>query len=324
MDCDSKPVTLDFETNTELLMLLGARDEALSMMEQELGIEGFRRVGNRLLIPVSSYSPGLEKLFLDLKKLISAGHQVRSQDLLHAVRMLRRGQGFNAVEIFSTEVNVTHKGNAIRPRTIGQSLYTAAMERQKITFCLGPAGTGKTYLAVAYAIRLLKEKSISKILLTRPVIEAGESLGFLPGEVREKVDPYFKPLYDAILDFMPHDRFLRYIERGVIEIAPLAYMRGRTLSDAFLILDEAQNTTHLQMKMFLTRIGEGSKAVITGDDTQVDLPRSVLNGLVRAESILSAIEGIEFVKLTPEDVVRHSIVQKIIMAYGEYDAPRED
>jgi phosphate starvation-inducible PhoH-like protein len=316
---DRDTLKIEFGNNDELLRLLGVADEGLFIIEEVLQIKGLRRVGNAVFVPPSPMSMGLVDLLNDLRMLVEQGQTIHSQDLHYAVRMLLRGRGSDFINALSREVNVSNKGNPIRPRTLGQARYVRAMENSKIVFCMGPAGTGKTFLAAALAARYLKNREISRIILTRPTVEAGEKLGFLPGELKDKVDPYFKPLYDAMLAFFPQDKFAKFIERGVVEIAPLAYMRGRTLSDSFLILDEAQNTTQTQMKMFLTRIGEGSTAIITGDQTQVDLPLGVCNGLQNSQSILDGIDGIEFVCLDAEDVVRHSIVQRIICAYSEHD-----
>jgi phosphate starvation-inducible PhoH-like protein len=207
----------------------------------------------------------------------------------------------------------------VRPRTGGQKDYIEAMRSNDIVFSIGPAGTGKTYLAVCQAVALLKASRISRIILVRPAVEAGESLGFLPGDLREKVEPYVRPLYDAFYDLFSPERFMRYVDKNIIEIAPLAYMRGRTLNDSFIILDEAQNTTPEQMKMFLTRLGFGSKAVVTGDITQIDLPTGKLSGLKEVRKILNGIEGIQFISLTNRDVVRHQIVQKVVKAYERYE-----
>lgn len=219
---------------------------------------------------------------------------------------------------------VTNRGKYISGKTAGQKLYIEAMKKYDITVAIGPAGTGKTYLAVAMAIVALKNSQVNRIILTRPVVEAGEKLGYLPGDIQEKVDPYFRPIYDALFDMMEVEKFQTYLERGIIEIAPLAYMRGRTLNDAFIILDEAQNTTYDQMKMFLTRMGFSSKMVITGDITQIDLPQEKKSGLEEIQNFLKEIPGIKFVYLTEKDVVRHELVQKIIKAYEEYERRRNN
>lgn len=226
--------------------------------------------------------------------------------------------------VLADVVQVTARGKQIRPRTVGQKHYIDAIRNNDIVFGIGPAGTGKTYLAMAMAIAALKSKQVSRIILTRPAVEAGEKLGFLPGDLQEKVDPYLRPLYDALFDILGLEVYERYRERGIIEIAPLAYMRGRTLDDAFIILDEAQNTSPEQMKMFLTRLGFSSKAVVTGDITQIDLPRRRFSGLEEVRTVLVGIDGIEFVYFSDQDVVRHELVQRIIRAYERFDARRAD
>jgi phosphate starvation-inducible PhoH-like protein len=218
---------------------------------------------------------------------------------------------------------VTHRGKAVKPKTVGQKRYIEAINKYDIVFSIGPAGTGKTYLAMAMAVKALRSREISRIVLTRPAVEAGEKLGFLPGDLQEKVDPYLRPLHDALYDFLGMDTYQKYAERGIIEIAPLAYMRGRTLDDAFILLDEAQNTTPEQMKMFLTRLGFGSKAVITGDITQVDLPRGCFSGLEEVRFVLKDVKGIDFVYFSHRDVVRHELVQRIIAAYETWEKEKE-
>jgi len=226
--------------------------------------------------------------------------------------------------VLADVIQVTARGKQIRPRTVGQKHYVDAIRNNDIVFGIGPAGTGKTYLAMAMAIAALKSKQVSRIILTRPAVEAGEKLGFLPGDLQEKVDPYLRPLYDALFDILGLEVYERFRERGIIEIAPLAYMRGRTLDDAFIILDEAQNTSPEQMKMFLTRLGFSSKAVVTGDITQIDLPRRRFSGLEEVRTVLVGIDGIEFVYFSDQDVVRHELVQRIIRAYERFDARRAD
>lgn len=221
--------------------------------------------------------------------------------------------------LYSNVIDVFKKEKEIRPKTLGQKKFIDAVRKNEIVFVIGPAGTGKTYLAVAIALSALKSKSVNRIILVRPAVEAGESLGYLPGDLLEKIDPYFRPLYDAIYEMMPSEKFQKYMERGVIEIAPLAYMRGRTLNDSFIILDDAQNTTLGQMKMFLTRFGFGSKIIINGDITQVDLPRKENSGLIKISKVLENIKGIEFIYLNDQDVVRHRLVQEIIRAYERED-----
>ena len=219
---------------------------------------------------------------------------------------------------------LTQKGKAVQPKTLGQKEYINLIKNNDITFGIGPAGTGKTYLAVAMAVKAFKRDEVSRIILTRPAVEAGENLGFLPGDLKDKVDPYLRPLYDALFDMLGADKFNKYLERGLIEVAPLAFMRGRTLDNAFIILDEAQNTTREQMKMFLTRLGFGSKAVVTGDLTQTDLPDNKKSGLLHARDVLKGVEGIGSINLTERDVVRHALVQRIIVAYDKYDKKQEE
>jgi phosphate starvation-inducible PhoH-like protein len=235
--------------------------------------------------------------------------------------MVKTDDGPRPTEVMGDTITVT-RGRPIRPKTLGQKRYVDAIRGNTLVFSIGPAGTGKTYLAVAMAVRALKEKEISRIILTRPAVEAGERLGFLPGDIAQKVDPYLKPLYDALYDLLEPGHFARLAERGTIEVAPLAYMRGRTINDSFIILDEAQNTTPEQMKMFLTRLGLRSKAVVTGDITQIDLPDGQLSGLVAVQDILRGIKALEFVYLDATDVVRHKIVQEIVEAYRRFDEAR--
>ncbi|MFH2036269.1 MAG: PhoH family protein [Candidatus Zixiibacteriota bacterium] len=261
----------------------------------------------------------LVSLFNDLATRIKDGNYITEQYLRYAIDMVKDGNGGPA-EIMSGEImlNAALK-KSIKPRTVGQKEYLRAIEENDVVFAIGPAGTGKTYLAVAVAVAALKDKSVNRIVLVRPAVEAGESLGFLPGDIRAKVDPYLRPVYDALHEMMTADKIKKLIELGIIEIAPLAFMRGRTLNHTFVILDEGQNTTAAQMKMFLTRLGEGSRAVITGDITQIDLDHNRVSGLVIIQKILKKIEGIKFIYLTDKDVVRHRLVQQIIRAYERYE-----
>lgn len=233
--------------------------------------------------------------------------------------MFKNNQPVDWKLLYSNVIDVFKKEKEIRPKTLGQKKFIDAVRKNEIVFVIGPAGTGKTYLAVAIALSALKSKSVNRIILVRPAVEAGESLGYLPGDLLEKIDPYFRPLYDAIYEMMPSEKFQKYMERGIIEIAPLAYMRGRTLNDSFIILDDAQNTTLGQMKMFLTRFGFGSKIIINGDITQIDLPRKDNSGLIKISKVLENIKGIEFIYLNDQDVVRHRLVQEIIRAYERED-----
>lgn len=261
-------------------------------------------------------------LFADLMKRILQGAYITDQYLTYAINTVKEnGQG-PAGEISTEALLTSSLKKVIKPKTIGQSLYVEAVAKNGMVFSIGPAGTGKTYLAVAMAVAELKANRVNRIVFTRPAVEAGESLGFLPGDIRAKVDPYLRPVYDALYDMLQPDKIRKLLEIGVIEIAPLAFMRGRTLNESFVVLDEAQNTTSAQMKMFLTRIGEGSKAVITGDITQIDLPDPRSSGLVKVQKILKGIPGIEFIYLTERDVIRHPLVQSIIKAYERYENPQ--
>lgn len=258
---------------------------------------------------------------IDALEKLCKKQPLSSQTVNMVIGYAKAGKDFDVEDLMGT-VAITARGKIIRPKTLGQKKYVDAIKRSSIVFGVGPAGTGKTYLAVALAVYALKNKEIDKIILTRPAVEAGEKLGFLPGDMNEKVDPYLRPLFDALQEMMGQDAYLRHIERGSIEIAPLAYMRGRTLSNSFIILDEAQNTTREQMKMFLTRMGENSRIVVTGDVTQIDLPKNVKSGMIDAIEVLDGVEGIEIVKLTAKDVVRHELVTRIIQAYEKAESAR--
>ncbi|NLG79080.1 MAG: PhoH family protein [Firmicutes bacterium] len=301
------------------MALFGRRDETLRLVEKELGVTISSR-GDDVAIDGDPVKVARARQVLtELLEIVRAGHRLTTGDIRYAIDTVREGSGTSLVEVMSDVVQVTTRGKRICAKTLGQKRYIEAMRRSGIVFAIGPAGTGKTYLAMAMAIAALKNKEISRIVLTRPVVEAGEKLGFLPGDLQEKVDPYLRPLYDAIYDIVGVDTFRKHMERGIIEIAPLAYMRGRTLDDSFIILDEAQNTTHEQMKMFLTRMGFGSRVVVTGDLTQIDLPSRKLSGLEEVQHILRGVEGVEFVYLTDRDVVRNELVQKVIRAYERYE-----
>ncbi|MEG2038396.1 MAG: PhoH family protein [Oscillospiraceae bacterium] len=260
-----------------------------------------------------------ERTIQNLIKLIKKGERLNEQNVRYVMTMVEQGTEKSLASITGDCIYVTIKGKPIKAKTVGQKQYVDAMRANTITFGVGPAGTGKTYLAVALAVKALREEKMSRIILTRPAVEAGEKLGFLPGDLQDKVDPYLRPLYDALFDMLGAESFQRYMEKGTIEVAPLAYMRGRTLDDSFIILDEAQNTTPEQMKMFLTRLGFNSRAVITGDITQIDLGENKKSGLIEAIKILRDIEDIAIIKLTEKDVVRHHLVQEIIKAYEKYD-----
>jgi phosphate starvation-inducible PhoH-like protein len=300
--------------------LLGARDEILSAIEDRLGVRLVVR-GAEVHIPDADplLAENLADMIWQLSEMERRGTSPSGVEIRYALDMVARGRAPDLISLMDSTVCVSNRGKQVRPYTLGQKEYVDAINRNDVVFAIGPAGTGKTYLAVAAAVAALKASSVTRVILVRPVVEAGERLGYLPGDLLEKVEPYVRPLYDAFYDLLPPERFSKYAERGIIEIAPLAYMRGRTLNNSFIILDEAQNTTREQMKMFLTRFGFGSKAVITGDVTQVDLPGSKESGLRAIGDILRGVQGVAFCDLTNEDVVRHDIVQKIVRAYEEYD-----
>jgi phosphate starvation-inducible protein PhoH and related proteins len=295
--------------------LAGVGDGVLDSLRERLGCTIALR-GNKLTLDGSPEHVGEARAVLDeLVELVEGGHQIGPDTIGAVVAAL--DQSADIRDVFE-DVVWRHRGKKIAPKTVTQKRYVDAIRRCTVTFGIGPAGTGKTYLAIALAVAALSEKQVGRIILTRPAVEAGERLGFLPGDVLAKVDPYMRPLFDALYDTMDPDRLNAYIERGTIEVAPLAFMRGRTLNDSFIILDEAQNTTPEQMQMFLTRLGFGSKVVVTGDVTQVDLPREQASGLIHVRRILSTIDGIAFVDFTHEDVVRHKLVQRIVEAYKRH------
>ncbi|MCH6266510.1 MULTISPECIES: PhoH family protein [Neobacillus] len=308
-------IKVQLENPAEAMALLGTSDQHLKIIEQELNVSIITR-GESLNLSGDEEQVSLAGQILDrLMFVIRKGIAISGRDVLYAVQMAQKGTLDYFVNLYEEEIGKNVKGKSIRVKTLGQRQYINSIKKNDLVFGIGPAGTGKTYLAVVMAVNALKNGQVNKIILTRPAVEAGESLGFLPGDLKEKVDPYLRPLYDALHDILGAEHTGRLIERGTIEIAPLAYMRGRTLDDAFVILDEAQNTTHAQMKMFLTRLGFGSKMVITGDRTQIDLPKGAKSGLVEAEEILQNIKGISFVYFEAVDVVRHPLVGRIILAY---------
>jgi len=306
---------------THIVDLVGQRDELLRRIEGEFSSDILVR-GNE--ITITGPHDDAERaavVFEELLTLLRQGHELTAESVDRAVKMVKTDGGPRPTEVMSDTIIVT-RGRPIRPKTPGQKRYADSIRKNTLVFSIGPAGTGKTYLAVAMAVQALKDKQISRIILTRPAVEAGERLGFLPGDIAQKVDPYMKPLYDALYEMLEPGHFARLAERGTIEVAPLAYLRGRTLNDSFIILDEAQNTTPEQMKMFLTRLGMRSKAVVTGDITQIDLPEGQLSGLVVVQDILSDIRGLEFIYLEASDVVRHKIVQEIVEAYRRFEESR--
>ncbi|SEM31683.1 phosphate starvation-inducible protein PhoH [Syntrophus gentianae] len=313
---------LTFTENETLKYLLGEQDKNIHLIEKLEPVKVTAR-GNTVSISGDTISVELVKaLLLQLYNLIQKGYPVYPSDIDYAHRILSGDKSLSLEKIFLDTVFISSKKRTISPKSIAQKKYIDAIRTHDMTFCIGPAGTGKTYLAMAMAVSYLLDKKVDRIVLARPAVEAGERLGFLPGDLAEKVNPYLRPLYDALFDMMDFDRATGLITKGIIEVAPLAFMRGRTLNDAFVILDEAQNTTSEQMKMFLTRLGFGSKAVITGDITQIDLPSDRVSGLVEAEQILGKTRGISFVHFTDVDVVRHSLVQEVIKAYGHFQSTR--
>jgi phosphate starvation-inducible PhoH-like protein len=301
----------------EAIALFGIHDAHLKRIEQELNVSIVTRGESVSVSGSEQHVQIVDELFRHLLAVIRKGVSIGERDVLYAIQMAKNGTISYFSELYDEEIAKNAKGKSIRVKTLGQRQYVSAIKNHDLIFGIGPAGTGKTYLAVVMAVQALKNGQIKRIILTRPAVEAGENLGFLPGDLKEKVDPYLRPLYDALHDVLGQDHTQRLIERGTIEIAPLAYMRGRTLDDAFVILDEAQNTTPSQMKMFLTRLGFGSKMVITGDISQVDLPKGVKSGLAVAKEILVDVNGISFVFLEQADVVRHPLVGKIIAAYEQ-------
>ena len=294
---------------------LGVFDENLNLLSRELDVVAFVDEGFIKLSGKKEKVEFAEKVVKTLSEVVNVKEPLDKSRILYCIEMARSGEITGIEKTFSGVVAVTSKGKQIKPKTVGQKKYVDAIGKNTVIFGVGPAGTGKTYLAVCMASVAYKQKQIEKIILTRPAVEAGEKLGFLPGDLQNKVDPYLRPLYDALSEMFGFETYQKLIEKNVIEIAPLAYMRGRTLSNSFIILDEAQNTTKEQMKMFLTRLGENSKMVITGDVTQIDLPTGKQSGLIHATSILKNIEGIETVTLSHKDVVRNPLVAQIVKAY---------
>jgi phosphate starvation-inducible PhoH-like protein len=306
----------------EALALLGAHDEILRLIEREVGARISARGHEVRIQGTEEQVTRATELLSELRKLIQLGHPVTASEVEFAARLVGTGRARPDEVLFSDVVLVTDRGKPIKPHTPMQRSYVEAIAHSDLTFAIGPAGTGKTYLAMAMAVSALRERGAARIILTRPALEAGEKLGFLPGDIQAKVDPYLRPLFDALYDMMDLEKAQRMLERGIIEVAPLAFMRGRTLNDSFIILDEAQNTTPEQMKMFLTRLGFGSKAVVTGDVTQTDLPRGQTSGLNHVREILPGVAGIAFVHFSDQDVVRHELVQRIIQAYDHHEAGR--
>jgi phosphate starvation-inducible PhoH-like protein len=310
--------TLHFENARFAQQLYNHEPRNLSSLETELGVKATSREG---WIKLEGAAADLERaklLFASLESLLKAGSPVKNREFTHAVNVVKHEGGTTLKDMVSDRVQTHDRKPGVTAKTVGQKKYLDAIRKHDITFGIGPAGTGKTYLAVATALSALREGNVSRIILTRPAVEAGEALGFLPGDLYEKITPYLRPLHDALHDMLPAEEIAKHMERATIEIAPLAYMRGRTLNGAFIILDEAQNSTTEQMLMFLTRLGHGSKAVITGDETQVDLPPHKNSGLAEAHRALKHTEGIAIVEFSKRDVVRHPLVQRIIAAYEHH------
>ncbi len=312
---DKNVTRLRFDDNNLARELFGAQDEHLSSIEKKLGVQIDVR-GTDVSIRGAEHQTRLgEKILLELYGMLKKGYPVFGSDLEQAIRIFSSDQGANLQDLLEDTIFIPNRNKVIVPKSIHQKSYMDAIRHHDLVFGIGPAGTGKTYLAVAMAVMALMKKQVSRIILARPAVEAGEKLGFLPGDMYEKVSPYLRPLYDALYDMFDYEKIMKMVETGVIEIAPLAFMRGRTLNGSFVILDEAQNSTSEQMKMFLTRLGFDSKAVVTGDTTQVDLPAGRPSGLIEVERILKGISGIYFQTFSEEDVVRHPLVSEIVKAY---------
>ena len=309
---------LQIEKIEQVLILFGNADQNAKIIEEHFGVHLVCR-GTEVKITGESEAVSKAQRTVDTLLAMIAKDGTRSeQNVRYVITLVEQGSEQSMVQMNNSCIAVTVKGKPVKPKTLGQKKYTDAIQNNTITFGIGPAGTGKTYLAVAMAVRAFRDEQVSRIILTRPAVEAGEKLGFLPGDLQDKVDPYLRPLYDAMFDMMGPENFQRNMEKGCIEVAPLAYMRGRTLDDSFIILDEAQNTTPEQMKMFLTRLGFNSKAIVTGDVTQIDLPNAGRSGLIEAVKVLKNIDDIAIMRLTEKDVVRHKLVQDIITAYERY------
>ena len=320
---ESKQTSLDFANIDLARQLFGERNHNLLKIAKSTGVTINAR-GNTVFIAGDEIAAALAgKVLNQLYGLLKEGYPIHPNDIDFAVNVLSGDDRVNLKEIFLDRVYITSKKSAVTPKSLTQKEYIEAIRNFDIVFGIGPAGTGKTYLAMAMAVAALSKGIVSRIILTRPAVEAGEALGFLPGDLAEKVDPYLRPLYDALHDMMRFEKVAALMQKGVIEVAPIAFMRGRTLNDSFIILDEAQNTTSEQMKMFLTRIGFNSKAVITGDITQIDLPSDRISGLIQSKNILQNIDGIKFVFFSKKDVVRHKLVQEIIRAYEELEADKQ-
>lgn len=311
--------TIEVERMEDVINVFGSFDRNLRLIEAELGVKVLDRDNMIHICGEAENVEPAEKAINGLLTLAAKGESIDDQNVRYVLKLVRQGKEGKISELAGDVICVTAGGKPIKPKTLGQKEYCEAISANTITLGIGPAGTGKTYLAVAEAVAAFRAEEVNRIILTRPAVEAGERLGFLPGDLQSKVDPYLRPLYDALFDMLGADTYQKYLERGNIEVAPLAYMRGRTLDDSFIILDEAQNTSREQMKMFLTRLGFGSKVVITGDITQIDLPEDKVSGLKVAMKVLDGIEDVAICRLTGADVVRHRLVQKIIEAYEAFE-----
>ena len=310
---------IEVERIEQVINVFGSFDQNLRIIEEELEVEIIDRDDKINISGEPENVMNAERAIRGLLSLAARGENVDEQNVRYVLKLVSEGKDDKISEISSDVICITAKGKPVKPKTIGQKEYCQAIAQNTVTLGIGPAGTGKTYLAVAEAVAAFRAEKVNRIILTRPAVEAGERLGFLPGDLQSKVDPYLRPLYDALFDMLGPDTYQKYLEKGNIEVAPLAYMRGRTLDDSFIILDEAQNTSREQMKMFLTRIGFGSKVVITGDVTQIDLPEDKVSGLKVAMKVLEDVDDIAICRLTGQDVVRHRLVQKIIEAYEVYE-----
>ena len=315
---------ISIERLEQAINLFGSFDENIRLIESEFHVTVANREGELRVNGEPEDTMLACKALSALLTLSNRGEAINEQNVRYVIGLARSGQEEKIGELTQDVICISAKGRPIKPKTIGQKEYVDSISQNTVTIGVGPAGTGKTYLAVAAAVAAFRERKINRIILTRPAVEAGERLGFLPGDLQSKVDPYLRPLYDALFDMLGAETYQKYLERGNIEVAPLAYMRGRTLDDSFIILDEAQNTSCEQMKMFLTRLGFGSKMVITGDATQIDLPADKLSGLKQAVRVLKNVEGIGICELTDQDVVRHVMVQRIIKAYADYEDARNE
>ncbi len=315
--------TMSIDRMENVINVFGSFDENLRLIEADLGVRVTDRESELKISGEAEAVLYAQRAIEGLMKLAAKGETIGEQNVRYILGLVKAGQEDKIGELSRDVICVTAKGKPIKAKTLGQKKYVDAIMKNTVTLGIGPAGTGKTYLAVAAAVAAFRAKTVNRIILTRPAVEAGERLGFLPGDLQSKVDPYLRPLYDALFDMLGAETYQKYLERGDIEVAPLAYMRGRTLDDSFIILDEAQNTSREQMKMFLTRLGFGSKIVITGDETQIDLPADKVSGLREAVRVLDGVEDIAIMRLTPADVVRHVLVQRIVEAYDRYERARQ-